>query len=368
MKSKKILKTASLVLGAMCVLGCNDKEPVVDASVEPQSDVQVDTQDGSQSGCEQRTVKDVKFLGTTDIDIQFQATLEGEDNLTMAIVYQFVSEATYMGTYDLSQEPPYGFGLGFCAHCFAMSYEDAPLRPDRGTLVQNVHPFSRKLDIEVSNLRFIEWDIDTRAVKPDGKCIEIADFTVNEQFVAARWTCEAEKYNDGSECHCACGDFDPDCSASPLCTLESQDPECTRDRTAVDCLDGTVCGNNLDPNPQLWAPQCVSTCDWRARTPCAAGACVAKGMATGQCIDQEEIFDDATLDMPCSNPGNLVKHCAVDADGFALGICNDLFPEYLCSRICTSDDECPKNDETCMYFFNKEDGIGFCSKPAPDDG
>jgi len=96
--------------------------------------------------------------------------------------------------------------------------------------------------------------------------------------------------------------------------------------------------------------------------------CIAKGRSRGECVSDQARFDPAAVDAPCGEQGNLVKHCGVDEDGFAQGVCNDLFDDYLCAKICVSDDECPKNDENCLYFFNKEDGIGFCSKPPPDDG
>lgn len=351
--------TILFALNVVLLSGCTKDEPK-DASV----DTVLDSIDADGSQCEQRQVVEFLFDSESDVDVRFLAKLDGGDDQVLNIIFQLVGDAEYTGTFDLAEEPPFGFSLGFCPHCFVVGQ----LRPDRGTLVQNEQPFDRRLDIQVSDLRLVEWDPETQAVVPDGRCVEVADFSVSEQFVPDRWTCDAAKFNDGTECHCSCGDFDPDCSPSIFCNPGSSDPECFAERDAVDCPMGSVCGSKPDPNFVLSTPMCVETCDFRDRQPCNDGVCVAKGMSPGECLEDRNRFDSAAVDTSCGQQGSIIKYCGVDAEGFALGICNDLFDDKLCAKICTADEDCTRPNESCLYFFSKEDGIGFCSKDPPDDG
>lgn len=299
---------------------------------------------------------------SVDYDVSLDTNIDGKSR-ELVLLFERYGNTDYVGTFDLSMTPDDNFGT--CAHC-AYIRGDSPERGyyvDRGTLVSNSDPFSRRADFEVQNLRLIEVGIDpmTRASVPipDGECIEVADFEASGVFPPSGWLCDDEEFNDGQTCHCECGAYDFDCGGEISCL--PGDSSCTpRPELPVEnCAEDQVCAFE----PVSMGTACTETCDWLGRTGCTTGTCVFDfGVGQGDlCIpDGPRIDADVGLGGDCSG-GGLQKVCAVDA-GFPTGFCG---PDNLCRPVCEDDGECTEDGETCRKFTG-DGALGYCG-PEPTD-
>lgn len=373
-----------IAFATLLICGCNDgKRPVaVDNNNEPDQgdasapdavstdDVTADISndaDASVSDCTQVSVSDVFFVEhDDDVSIEYGTALTpaiAGAMRTLELLFERYNDTLYEGTFELGIGPDANFGT--CAHCLYIR-GDNPERAfftDRGTLTLAQDPYTRKLDVTVTNLRLVAVGVDpfTResAVIPDGECIEVADFSHRESFPVDGWTCAPEAYGDGETCNCNCGAYDTDCGGPVECLPGG--PPCTpRDALpAADCAAEELCVFE----PISTGTQCTATCDWVARTPCAMGTCAFDfGVDADLCLtDARRFAPTVGIGEDCP-PNGLQLLCNV-VGGFAEGYCD---PNNVCRPICMTDDECPEPDQTCRHF-RIPGTLGYCG-PEPTDG
>ena len=285
---------------------------------------------------------------------------------TINLLFERYSPGPDVGTFELGGwlpdfEGPPDSDFGTCAHCVYMA---GPTREiiyfaDRGTLENELDPYSRRLRTRVTNLRLVEVEVDqmTRASTPieGGNCVEVADFTATGIFPPDGWSCDPEQYNDGEACQCTCGAYDPDCAQGYSCLPGS--PGCPDEPFTplplVDCEAEQICAFD----PELASTACTDVCDWRAREGCEAGVCVATYGVTEEdtCLESDNRISDVVFGEMC-NTVALQQVCNV-VDGFALGYCG---PRDVCRPICDSDDACTVEGETCQRFFFEPESLGYC--------
>lgn len=76
-----------------------------------------------------------------------------------------------------------------------------------------------------------------------GKCLSVGDVTLAHDAVPNAWTCDHATYNDGTNCDCGCGIYDPDCAiagapvngctAAQVCAVETCVAKPTNDTCAT---------------------------------------------------------------------------------------------------------------------------------------
>lgn len=327
---------------------------------------------GEESPCLQVATRDAFRVGIADdVSIEYFAVtdpaVEGKTR-DLSLLFEPYNDAQYIGTFELGTGVNANFGD--CHHCIFMR-SDARERAffaDRGTLVSNTNPFSRQLDIQVTNLRLAEVEVDplTRESTPveNGICIEVADFSHQGAFPPDEWTCAPMNYNNGVACDCECGAYDPDCAAGSGVDCLPGDPTCTPPGPdplpVAGCEASEVCAFD----PLNGATSCFAPCDYLGRTGCTTGTCVFDlGVGDGDlCIDaMERVAPTVALGEPCPTTNYQVV-CNV-VDGFAEGYCG---PDNICRPVCQDDAECTVAGETCRKFVF-EGALGYCG-PEPIDG
>lgn len=348
-------------------LGCSDDDEggaATDAGSDSAADVpsQPDAQpDASASECAQAAL--TTWEGElTDVSVWAQSDLDpmlfGKALIFRALFERYSPEPD-VGTFDLSEGPDASFGT--CRHClyaFQDGNPDTVYYAEAGTLELRSDPYNRRFDMRVTGLRLVESTVgEGRAHTPveGGDCIEIADFTLNEVFPPAKWTCDVSKFADGSDCHCDCGDFDPDCNGN----FPEPPPE------PVDCSETQRCGFD----PVSGSTLCMETCDWGARSGCTDAVCVfddAQGSDT--CIAQGQRFADVTVGESCGPAQGLQKYCNLQEEEsglFADGYCD---AQDMCRAICDDDADCNEEGHTCRRFGLPDEGYGYCGPPPRQDG
>jgi hypothetical protein len=348
----------------------SDADDAGDTSQADASEGDASDGDTGGSGCLQVEISATMseaFLDGPVVEYSLEASpaIEGEVRL-LSILFERYMTATYVGTFELGTGADDNFGT--CAHCLYIRTDtrDRAFFADRGTLVSNSDPYSRRIDLSVSDLRLIEVEVDeeTRSSTPveDGLCIEVADFSHEGVYPPQSWTCPAENYGNGQACNCECGAFDPDCSTS---SCLPGDPACSggpgESLPIVGCEAEEVCV--IDPLNQQ--TMCAETCDWAARTGCTGTAtCVFdSGAGDGDlCLsDNTRVLSGIEVGESCPITG-LQSVCDVN-EGFAEGYCG---PNNVCRSVCESDADCTDADHTCRKFA-QDDGLGYCG-PVPTDG
>lgn len=341
-----------------------DDNAAPDAEPDAAPDVEPDT----GSGCLQLSVSS-DFRVTLADGVSIEYSSEGSQPVEgqlrdLSLLFERYGDTDYVGTYELG--PGRDENFGNCAHCVFMrsAVRERAYFADRGTLVTHKDPFKRTLDVEVSNLRLIEVEVDgaTRASTPieGGRCIEVADFTQEGVYPPENWTCLAENYRDGENCNCGCGAWDPDCATASEC-FPGQ-PECgpTEELPIVGCEPEEMC--LVDPVNR--ATECAASCDYASGVGCDGGdTCVFDfGPTDGDvCLTApERIAPGVDYGEECPDTGYQVV-CRV-IDGFATGFCT---AHNICRPLCKTDSDCTVEGETCRKF--EVDGtLGYCG-PVPTD-
>ncbi len=368
---EKKLATWVALMGMVFVLsvGCSDDDDGnaavdggTDSAVDASSDAeQADAQsDASAGSCAQAAL--TTWEGElTDVSVWAQSDLDQTyfgRALIFRVLFERYSPEPDVGTFDLSQGDDANFGT--CRHClyaFEDGNPDTVYYADQGTLELRQDPYSRRFDMSVKGLRLVESTVGegrSHTPVPDGDCITIPDFEIDEVFVPAKWTCDASKFADGSECHCDCGDFDPDCNAP----FPEPPPE------PVDCTETQRCGFD----PVSGSTLCIDKCDWGARSGCADAVCVFDdAQGSDSCIAQSERFADVTVGESCGPAQGLQKYCNLtqtESGTFADGYCD---AGDMCRAICDAEEDCTEQGHSCRRFGAPDQGYGYCG-PPPQDG
>lgn len=349
------------------LLACSDDEPGgagTDASVDGAADGSTDDggdQDATSSACKQASL--TTWEGElTDVSVWAQSELSPSlfgRILVFRALFERYSPDPDVGTFDLSTGDDANFGT--CRHClyaFEDGNPDTVYYADRGTLELRSDPYNRRFDMSVTNLRLVESTVgEGRSHTPveGGDCIEIADFTLDEVFTPAKWTCSEEKFADGKDCHCDCGDFDPDCNAP----FPEPPPE------PVDCTETQRCGFD----PVSGSTLCIEKCDWSGRSGCTDAVCVFDdGQGSDSCIAEGERFADVSVGETCGAAQGLQRYCNLtqtESGTFADGYCDH---QDICRSICDEVSDCSEEGESCQWFTVPEQGYGYCGMPPSDEG
>ncbi len=368
------MPAAFLICFCLIATGCDDAsvtpDPVLDTGITTPDmgveDVAADL--GPESKCLKVDISDDANAFADDVSIEYFAKITQNVETKpreLSLLFERYNDTLYEGTFDLSEGADANFGT--CAHCVFVLTDTAARAyfADRGTLVSNSDPYSRRLDVEVSGLRLVEVSVDPETrestVIEDGACIEVSDFAIDRTFPPADWTCPSDNYGNGVSCDCECGAWDPDCGGQSSCP--PNDPLCSgivEFLPTVGCEETEIC--TVDPVRRETA--CTATCDWAGRVGCAAGACVFDfGVGDGDlCIsDPMRVIADTMFGEACPQNGLQIL-CNV-VDGFAQGYCS---PNNVCSPVCTENSECTVAGETCRTF-RFDGGLGYCG-PEPTDG
>lgn len=350
----------------------DDSEDAADVAAEDVADVQKDTEPDA-GGCLQvqigSTVTET-FSDSVSIEYSTEATprVEGEVRM-LSVLFEKYNDMEYTGEFTLGPGT-IDENFGNCQHCVYMRTDvrERAYFADRGTLKVNSHPFSRIWDVEVSNLRLIEVEVDpvTRASTPipDGKCIEVADYTQQGTYPPPGWTCPASSYRDNTACNCGCGDWDPDCGAAGNSCLPG-DNSCPDGPDQV--LPVVGCGTDqecvFEPVNRLM--ECADKCDWDGDVRCATGVCVFDFGPTDNdiCIkDPQRIAPTVGIGEDCPSTGYQVM-CNVQ-NGAAQGYCG---PTNKCRSLCTSDADCTDPEHVCLIFEPPNGTLGYCGLQNPPD-
>jgi hypothetical protein len=348
--------------------GCDGQE-TSDAGVDASSDMDGSLlsdasplPDASNSGeCTPVTVQNWRLDFEDDVSIVYRARITPNLGAEPWDLYlQF-------NRYDLEYvgEFPLGTGMersyGSCARCVIAFYGttvDHGFFADAGTLTVRTDPFDQRLDVTLSDVRLREVDIVGPTLESvpvaNGRCLELADTVIDQNFPSAGWHCPADQFNDGVTCHCGCGAFDPDCDSQ--CPLPPE-PSCDPTPLPIQgCGEGDLC---------TWDGECAETCQHEARVPCDSGVC-GFSHEGDRCFNPAvERMDDAAVGEHC-DPGERIYFCAVDTEGFAMGLC-DVDSDWLCRATCDEDEDCTADGEICWgIFVDPASGRsqGFCA-PAP---
>ena len=342
--------------------GTRDATTTADAGDSPDSGTP-DEDAGDPGGCTTVTLTG-EWAVQRDDDVSvafigmFTPTMTGSTN-QLLVLFERYDPTPPVGTFELGAGDDGNYGT--CRRCVAVEPlgSGPTFFADRGTLVMNENPYTRRFDATFTNLRLIEVTVNAETREstpvPDGRCLEVVDATVNQVFPDAGWTCDAADYADGESCHCDCGGFDPDCEGcDPF-----MDPTC-EPNPVVDCSTEEICGFDVTAGTNA----CLPTCDWLGRTACDTGTCVYDygNVPADTCIDDPDRLDSAAVGGACM-PSGLQRFCGI-ADGYAMGFCDE---ESVCRPICETDDDCTVSGESCRQFVIGR-SLGFCGPPPPVDG
>lgn len=338
--------------------GADSSAPPMDART-PDDDAGGDA--GDPDGCVDVTVATWRLDNMDDVSIRYRARISpelGGEPWDLYLDFQRY-DTDYVGTFPLGEGMDDNFGG--CARCvvaFFGTMLDRGYFASEGTLELREDPFSQKLDATLTDVRLVEVTIEADATGalvstpvPGGACLDLAVTTVDQNFPSPGWTCPNEQFNDGAVCHCGCGAWDPDCGER--CPFPPE-PSCDPTPLPVEgCGDGELC------TPE---GMCSATCDHPTRVPCESGVCGFSADGDRCLTPSRDRVDSAALGELCT-PGNFM--CGVDAESFAMGICDDL-DEWRCRPICFSDADCPIPGELCYTLFTGD--RGFCRPPPPSEG
>jgi hypothetical protein len=270
----------------------------------------------------------------------------------------------YVGTFPLGSGADGNFGT--CAHCAFAFLSAGSARgyfADRGTLTLTEDPFTLRLAATIESLRLVEVTIEGDELRsvpvPGGRCIVFGRIEEDRRFAPPGWTCAAERFVDGARCDCRCGIPDVDCFDRSL--------------PVADCAVGQACVVPR-PSPRGATSFCAGTCDRAGDVPCAgAGVCVDD--AAGDVCEPEPSRIDRVTELggTCAEGAYV---CAVDARGFAQGVC-DLFDwnDGTCRPRCDADGAGTSADcdaeafERCFSLGARNDDpdalFGLCTPSYP---
>jgi hypothetical protein len=304
------------------------------------------------------TVTSWRLEHVDDVSIAYVARIRPDvDRAPWDLHLEFNRYATeYVGEFPLGEGDDANYGS--CARCviafYATSREHGFLARE-GTLVLRRDPFSHWMDATLRDVVLEEVTIGGDALEstpvPGGACLALAETDVSGAFPPPGWRCAPEQYGEGEACNCSCGLWDPDCGER--CPLPP-DPSCDPTPLPIAGCDDGIC---------TYEGECVARCDHADRTPCTSGVCSFSDQGD-RCFDAS-VADAASLGENCANDGTTFL-CAVDDEGFAMGLC-DPDSEGLCRPTCESDADCTE-PETCftLYFDPAtETGKGYCAVPPP---
>lgn len=372
MNARQLLWTA--LLATLLAGGCNEDTPDADAGPDPGADAAAPddagrpTDAGSDAGgdgCVQATVSDWRLQEMDDVSIRYRARFAPEvEDRPVDLILWFNRYATeYVGEFPLGEGDDANFGS--CARCVMGLYGPAlehGFFATEGTLTLREDPFTQRLDATLTGVRLVEVTITADATGAiistpveDGACIDLAETTISGNFPTPGWTCDTDQFNDGATCDCGCGAFDPDCG--DRCNDFPPDPSCDPTPLPVaGCTTDQLC---------TFEGECVDTCSFWGRDGCTSGVCAFVPEGDRCLTPSEDRVDSALIDETCI-AGNWL--CAVDDEGFAMGVCDDL-DEWRCKPACDADEDCPLSGEMCHILY--DDGTrrhGYCRGPIPTDG
>lgn len=323
--------------------------------------------DDAGTGCAQVVASMPSLAYADDVSVAFalrMTPVPADASTEMQLLFERYVPGPDVGTFELGGEGD-DANFGNCRHCVVLpglTFERA-FFADRGTLITRADPYTRRLDVSVTNLRLIEVSVnpETRESTPieGGRCVEVADFEAQGSFPPEAWVCEDALYGDGAICHCECGDFDPDCAIDTECPPFDPSCEPSIEPLPTDCNEGDICAFD----PVFGSPRCTATCDHAARTACDTGVCVFDFVGDGEdtCWVEEDRIARVPPGESCGSMG-IQKVCHV-IDGIARGFCGY---DDVCRPLCGSGESaCSVEGESCMTFRFEGD-LGFCSGPIVD--
>jgi hypothetical protein len=342
--------------------GCGEATPEGDAGTDAgRMDASSPHDAGTDAGggCTPVTVGSWSLALMDDVSIRYRARIVPDVGGEPWDLYlEFIRyDVPYVGEFTLGSGMDANYGG--CAHCVVAWYGtalDHAFFARSGTLLVRDDPFSQHLDATLRDVVLEEVTIGGEALEstpvPGGICLALAETVVMETFPSAGWTCPTEHFDDGETCHCGCGAHDPDCGYQ--CSLPP-DPGCDPTPLPIaNCNEGDLC---------TWEGVCAAACDHADRTACDAGICAFSHDGDRCFLEADPLLDDAAIGETCED---FALYCAVDAEGFAMGLC-DADADWLCRPTCESEDDCTVEGDTCWTLFvDPATGVGqgYC-RPAP---
>lgn len=355
--------TMRRVLLLSALLSACGSTPVPDADAGTDAGAAIDApmtiDAGRADGCLDVSVATWRLALADDVSVVYRARIMpevGGDPWDLYLEFRRF-DTSYEGTFPLGE----GFdeNYGGCARCvvafYGTTYSHAFFARS-GSITLRREPFSQHLDVSLDDVVLEEVTIGGMALEstpiPGGRCLALADATVTQTFPSQGWVCAAEDFDDGETCHCSCGAPDPDCG------WQCPDPP------APDCDPTPLPIENCDAGEMCtWDAECAPRCDHAARVACAPGRVCGFSVDGDQCFDGA---DPAAIGETCAPEA---RHCAVDAEGFAMGLC-DIDAEQLCRPACDEDSDCAEGEVCWSVYYNPwiERGQGYCRVPPPPCG
>ncbi|MCZ7686167.1 MAG: hypothetical protein M5U28_48365 [Sandaracinaceae bacterium] len=354
---------AILLFAHGCDGGGGAEDGGADASTAMDAGARDAAPDASEPGeCLPVRVRDWRLERADDVSIAFRARIVPDVERQPWDLHIELNRyaAEYVGEFPLDEGQDANYGS--CAHCVSAFY--GPNREEgfyarEGTLVLRQDPFTHRLDatlrgVVLEEVRFVAPTLESVPV-PGGACLALMETDVTGTFPPSGWRCPAEQYGEGEACHCSCGVPDPDCGER--CPFLPPDPSCDPTPLPIaGCAAGDLC---------TFEGECAARCDHSERVACTSGVC-------GFSVDGDRCFlpgtdpiDGAAVGELCA-PGERTYHCAVDEEGFAMGLC-DPDDEWRCLPTCESDEDCTEPETCWTLYFDPESGTGqgVCKPPPP---
>ncbi len=345
--------------------GVDESDASVPFDAAEPADAMVDAPDSAPpEGCARTSVTSWALQGYDDVSIAYEARVEpsigGEP---LVLLFERRGSDAEVGTFGLGPGSD-NENFGDCSQCLYVSID--PMRvfyADRGSMDIRRDPHDHYLDLDVTNLRLIESEVDgvTRESTPveGGACLEVDDFSITTRLPPFEWVCDADLWLDGAGCHCECGTYDPDCGRD----CPPFDPGCTpiEPQPLANCEAGDVCA--IDPT--TLADRCTGTCNWATREGCDDPEICLLGDPTepGTCLFADDPrLDGAGLGGECDTDPTFQKFCAIDG-GFVDGVCDQ---RNRCVPLCLTDDDCTDPKQACKRFADA-DGPGYCQDSCESD-
>lgn len=363
------LRVLAPLLVVLSAAGCGSSGPT-DAGLDASLDGGADggPGDAPDDRCIHASVGAFSLALADDVEVRYRARITPElDGEPWDLYLTFPRYATeYVGTFPLGTGDDGNFGT--CAHCVIALFGTGIARgyfADRGTLTLTEDPFALHLAATLENLRLVEVTIegdDLHSVPvPGGDCIVFDRIEEDRRFPPPGWTCAADRFRDGTTCDCRCGVPDDDCFDPAL--------------PVADCRAGQVCVPRLPPSG-IFMPitVCADTCDRAGDVACPGSGVCVDDPAGGVCEPEVARIDRTTpLGGTCAEGAYV---CAVDARGFARGVC-DVFDwnDRTCRPRCDASEDGTSADcdaaafERCFTLGSRSEDptafFGLCTPRYP---
>lgn len=315
---------------------------------------------GDAGECIAVTLENWELNQADDVSVRYRARVRPEidgDAWDLYVEMLRYGDTEYVGTFPLGGTGPDG-NFGTCAHCVIAFYGttiDRGFLAEAGTLELGVDPFSLDLDATLTGVRLREVTIegdDLHSVPvPNGRCLDVADTSIERHFAPEGWLCPADDYSDETTCDCRCGIMDPDCFAG---------------LPVAGCEAGERCIYWLGPDGLV--PACAEACDRDAPTCDTDTACVDDSFGEVCEIDETRLDLEAAVGATCATPEN--RWCGITG-GVATGMC-DVWDrnDQQCRARCEVDDDCDTAAfERCYTIGGDAEGTrfwGLCTPRFPE--